>query len=161
MFKRSLIILSALLILALCATAYAQEEPNFVLTAEQINGEFSIPSTTTRQISNLEVDAQEDGLHVSFQMTVTRDGTTNTLNIIAILIGLYDQPRVSALELENTLISNYVVPRSLRQEVTTLLVRSWNDYKASVSVDSPIEQLPTEGIIMRDGGICDPIRHFC
>ena len=165
MSKRLFVLITIVSMLVVFSVAQAQQpttfdEPNFVLTAEQINDEFSIPSTTTRQISNLEVDAQEEGLHISFQMTVTRDGTTNTLNIIAILIGLSDRPRVSALELENTLISNYVVPPSLRQEVMTLLLRSWNDYEASILADLPIAQVPIEGFIMQDGKICDPIRHI-
>ena len=163
MSKRLLSLMTILLLPAVFSVTQAQEtvsdEPRFVLTEEQINTDFSIASTSTREISDLEVDVKEDGLHVSFQMTVIQDGTSNTLSIIAILIGLFDQPRVSAIELENTMISNYTVPVLLRREVTRQLVREWNNYEASVIAELPIELVPNQ-IIMRDGGICDPIRHI-
>jgi hypothetical protein len=144
-----------LLLLAVFSVAQAQES-GIVLTEQQINNGFSIASTTTREISDLQVNVKEDGVHVSFQMTVTRDGTSNTLSIIAILIGLFDRPRVSAIELENTLISSYQVSTALRREVTRLVERSWNDYEAGVIAQLPADMVPTNGIIMRDGGICNP-----
>lgn|GEM_PF-2640187 len=164
MSKRLLSLITTLLLLALFSVAQAQEEvsdePQFVLTEEQIKSDFNIASTATREISDLEVDVKEDGLHVSFQMTVIQDGTSNTLSIIAVLIGLFDRPRVSALELENTMISNYTAPAALQRQVTRLLVRSWNDYEAGVIADLPADLVPAGQIIMRDGGICDPIRHM-
>src|SRR5215213_2741567 len=162
MSKRLLSLMTILLLLAVFSVTQAQEtvsdEPRFVLTEEQINADFSIASTSTREISNLEVDVKEDGLHVSYQMTVIQDGTSNTLSIIAILIGLFDQPRVSAIELENTMISNYTVPVLLRREVTRQLVREWKNYEASVIAELPIELVPTtaNGFIMSDGRICNP-----
>lgn len=162
MSKRMLSLITTLLLLAVFSAAQAQEpvsgEPRFVLTEEQIKSDFSIASTATREISNLDVEVKEDGVHVSFQMTVIQDGTSNTLSIIAILIGLFDRPRVSAIELENTLISNYVVSAALRREVTRQVVRSWNDYEATVIADLPADLVPSsaDGIIMRDGGICNP-----
>ena len=167
MSKRMLSLITLLMLLAVVGVTQAQVrvtpsgEPVFLLTEEQINSDFQIPGSKTRQISNLEVDVQEDGVHVSFQVTITQNGRSNTLNIIAILIGLFDEPRVSSLELENTMISNYIAPTSLRDEVSSLVLRSWNTYEADVLVNIPTEQLPTEGIIMRDGGICDPIRWGC
>lgn len=162
MSKRLLSLITLVLLLSVFSVTQAQEpvsgEPRFVLTEEQINADFSIRSTSTREISDLEVDVKEDGLHVSFQMTVIQDGTSNTLNIIAILIGLFDRPRVSAIELENTMISNYTVPVLLQREATRLLVRSWNDYEAGVIAALPVEVVPTSanGIIMSDGRICNP-----
>lgn len=159
MARRFFILTSVLLLLAVFGVAQAQE-PEFVLTEEQINADFTIASTTTREISDLEVDVKEDGVHVSFQMTITRDGTSNTLSIIAILIGLFDRPRVSAIELENTLVSNFMVSPALRREVTRMVERSWNDYEANVIAQLPADLVPAGQIIMRDGGICDPIRHM-
>jgi hypothetical protein len=159
MSKRLLSLMTILLLLAVFSVTQAQEtvsgEPRFVLTEEQINADFNIASTSTREISDLQVDVKEDGLHVSYQMTFIQDGTSNTLSIIAILIGLFDQPRVSAIELENTMVSNYNVPVLLRREVTRQLVREWNNYEAGVIAELPIELVPNQ-IIMRDGGICNP-----
>lgn len=162
MSKRLLSLIFTFLLLAAFSVAQGQEllpdEPRFVLTEEQINSDFRIASTLTREISDLEVNVKEDGLHVSFQMTVNRNGTSTKLNIIAILIGLFDQPRVSAIELENALISNYAVPASLQREVTRLLERSWNDYEAGVIAELPAELVPNtaNGFIMSDGRICNP-----
>jgi hypothetical protein len=165
MSKRLLTLITLLLLLATFSVTQAQEkgtasDEGLVLTEAQIKADFSIPSTTARQISNLEVDVKEDGLHISFQMTLTRNGKSNTLNIIAVLIGLFAQPRVSSLMLENTMISGYIISPALRDEVTNLVLSSWNGYEATVLVSLPSDQIPTQGIIMRDGGICDPIRHM-
>jgi hypothetical protein len=154
MSKRLLIALIVVLLLALTSVAYAQDTPT--LTQERINQEFTIPSTATRTISNFKVEVHEDGVHVSFDMTVTRDGTSNTLSIIAILIGL----RVNQIDLKNPIISNFQATRSQRLEATSLVERSWNNYMVSVFGDSPTDLVVTEGIIMRDGGVCDPIRHM-
>ncbi len=159
MSKRLLSLVFIVLLSAVFSVAQGQElvpdETRFVLSEEQINSGFRIANTSTREISDLDVDVKEDGLHVSFQMTVNRNGTSTTLNIIAILIGLFDQPRVSVIELENTLISNYQVPASLQREVTRLLERSWNEYEAGVIAELPADLVPNQ-IIMRDGGICNP-----
>jgi hypothetical protein len=75
MSKRLFIGFIVVLLLALTSVAYAQEAPT--LTEAQINAEFTIPSTASRTISNLKVEVHEDGVHVSFDMTVTHDGTSN------------------------------------------------------------------------------------
>lgn len=161
MSKRLFVLLTVVLMLAAFSVAQAQQPTvsgasNFVLTEAQINADFRIPSTATRRISNLDVDVKEDGVYVSFQVTVNRNGTSNTYNIIAILIGLFDEPRITQLELQNAVNRNSVVPSSVRDEVSTMLLRSWNNYEATVLVDLPVDQVPTNGIIMRDGGICNP-----
>ncbi len=157
MSKRLFIPVIVVLLFVLTSVAHAQEAPVApALTEEQINQAFTIPSTATRTISNLKVEVHEDGVHVSFDMTVVRDGTSNTLNIIAILIAL----RVNQIQLENTMISNFQATRSQRLEVTGLVERAWNNYVESVFGDSPADLILAEGIIMRDGGICDPIRHM-
>ena len=81
----------------------------------------------TRQISNLVADVQEDGVHLTFELTIISDGTSNTLSIIAVLIGLY-RPEVSALELENTMVSNFTSSPRQRQAVTSLITRAWRNY---------------------------------
>lgn len=156
MSKRSFTLIIVVLSLILSTVAYAQEAPVLVLTEEQINKEFTIPSTATRTVSDLEVDVHEEGVYVSFDLTVTRDGTSNTLSIIAILIGL----RVNQLELENTMVSSFQATRSQRTAVTGLVERAWEDYVTSVFGELPTDLVSAEGIIMRDGGICDPIRHM-
>ena len=153
MSKRLFIPFMVVLLFVLTSVAYAQEAP--VLTQEQINQAFTIPSTATRTISNLNVEVHKDGVHVSFDMTVTRDGTSNTLSIIAILIGL----RVNQLELENTMISGFQATRGQRREATGVVEQAWGDYMETVFGTSPTV-VTAEGIIMRDGGICDPIRHM-
>ncbi len=160
MSKRLLILITVVSMLAVFSVAQAQQptapgEP-FVLTEAQINRDFTISSTATRQVSNLDVQVHEDGVYVSFQMTVTRDGTTNTLNIIAILIGLFDQPRVSSIELENTLVSSFVAPPALQRDVTSLVLNSWRNYEAGILINIPADQIPAQGFIMQDGKICNP-----
>ena len=153
MSKRLFIPFIVGLLLALVSVAYAQEAP--VLTQEQINQGFTIPNTASRSISNLNVEVHKDGVHVSFDMTTTRDGTSNTLSIIAVLIGL----RVNQITLENTMVSNFQATRSQRREATGVVEQAWGDYMESVFGTSPTV-VTAEGIIMRDGGICDPIRHM-
>jgi hypothetical protein len=126
------------------------DEPVFFLTEEQINAEFTIPSTTTRTISNLEVDVQEDGVHVSFQMTAISDGTSNTLIVGAVLSGLVPV-RVSQVELENTLVSNYIVPRRLQREVTNLVRRAWRNYIRSLATRSGGEVIGDSVVLGEDG----------
>jgi hypothetical protein len=154
MSKRLFIAFIVVLLLALTSIAYAQEAPT--LTEAQINAEFTIPSTASRTISNLKVEVHEDGVHVSFDMTVTHDGTSNTLSIIAVLIGL----QVNHLTLENTMVSNFQATRNQRLAVTGLVEGAWSNYMEIVFGDSPTDLVSAEGIIMRDGGICDPIRHM-
>lgn len=161
MSKQLLMLITIVAMFAVFGSAQAQQptlsgEPIRVLTEEQIRADLVIPSTANRRISNIDVQVHEDGVYVSFQMTVTRDGTSNTLSIIAILIGLFDQPRVSSLELENTLVSNYVVPSGLQREVTNLVLNSWTSYEAGVLALIPADQLPAQGFIMSDGRICNP-----
>jgi hypothetical protein len=126
------------------------DEPVFFLTEEQINAEFTIPSTTTRTISNLEVDVQEDGVHVSFQMTAISDGTSNTLIVGAVLSGLVPV-RVSQVEVENTLVSNYIVPRRLQREVTNLVRRAWRNYIRSLATRSGGEVIGDSVVLGEDG----------
>ncbi len=156
MSKRSFTIIIVVLALMLPTIAYAQEPPVLVLTEKQINEEFTIPSTATRTISGLEVDVHEEGVYISFDMTVTRDGTSNTLSIIAVLIGL----RVNEVVLENTMISSFQATRSQRTAVAGLVEQAWGDYVTSVFGELPTDLVASEGFIMRDGGICDPIRHM-
>lgn len=139
MSKRLLALITVLLMLTVSSVAYGQEpttdEPIFVLTEEQINAEFTIPSTATRTVSNVEVDVQEDGIHISFALTTIRDGTSNTLSIIAILIGLVQQ-NGSAVELENVQITSYLLedgilvtaPSNVQREVNRLVGRAWRNY---------------------------------
>jgi hypothetical protein len=115
-----------LVLFAVSAIAYAQEAPVLVLTEDQINAEFTLPSTATRTISDVEVDVQEDGVHISFELTAVHDGLSNTIFVGATLSGLVPV-RVSQVELEDTLVSNYVAPRRLQREVTNLLGRSWRN----------------------------------
>ena len=131
MSRRLLTLITILLMLTAFSVAQAQETPSgdpiFVLTEEQINAEFTIPNTTARTVSNLAVDVQEDGVHLSFELTTIKDGISNTLSIIAVLIGLY-RPEVSALELENTLVSNFTASPRQRQEVSSLTILAWRNY---------------------------------
>ncbi|MCA0454580.1 MAG: hypothetical protein LCI00_11470 [Chloroflexi bacterium] len=154
MSKRLLIAFIVMLLLALTSVASAQEAPS--LTEERINQEFTIASTAARTISNLNVKVHEDGVYVSFDMTVTHDGTSNTLNIIAILIG----QRVQQIDLKNSKISNFQATRSQRLEATGLVERSWTNYMDSAFGGLTTDLVLAEGIIMRDGGVCDPIRHM-
>lgn len=131
MLKQVFMLCTILFILAFPVGVHAQEDPIFVLTEEQINAEFTIPGTATRTISNLEVDVEEDGVQISFDMTVTQNGTVTTYNIIGILIGLA-KPRVTQLEMENTLISNFTASPNQRREVAGVVVRAWGDYMAGV-----------------------------
>jgi hypothetical protein len=156
MSKRSFTLIIVVLSLMLSTVAYAQEPPILVLTEKQINEEFTIPSTATRTISGLEVDVHEEGVYISFDMTVTRDGTSNTLSIIAVLIGL----RVNEVVLENTMVSSFQATRSQRTAVAGLVEQAWGDYVTSVFGELPTDLVASEGFIMRDGGICDPIRHM-
>ncbi|MCC7207270.1 MAG: hypothetical protein IT323_08190 [Anaerolineae bacterium] len=128
------------LVLAPAAAVNAQDGPVYVLTEQQINADFSIPSTAARRISDLAVDVQPDGVHISFKMTTVKDGTSNTLSIIAILIGLF-QPRVSSLDLENTLISSFSASPALRREVSGMITRAWRDYMAQVAASAETQGL--------------------
>jgi hypothetical protein len=140
--SRRLLTFFTVLLLAVPTVVNGQElmpdEPVFFLTEEQINAEFTIPSTANRTISNLEVDVQEDGVHISFAMTAISDGTSNTLIVSATLIELVPV-RVSQLELENTLVSSYSVPRSLEREITNLIGRSWRRYLRSIATTEVFE----------------------
>jgi hypothetical protein len=139
MSKRLLTLITVVMMLVLFSVTQAQDvssdEPIFVLTEDEINEEFSIPSTATRTVSNLDVDVQEDGVHISFELTTIKDGTSNTLNIIAVLIGMA-QPRVSSLELENILVSNFTVSPRQRQEVSSLITRAWRNYMRDATEDA-------------------------
>lgn len=138
MSKRLLTLITILILLAVFSVAQAQEtasgESVFILTEEQINAEFSIPSTATRRISNLEVDVQEDGVHVSFDMTVTRDGTSNTLSIIAILIGLYQPEQQQVIwSFSDLLVSQVRATGTQRRELANLIGRTWRNYVSDVA----------------------------
>ncbi|MBI1257736.1 MAG: hypothetical protein GC204_09720 [Chloroflexi bacterium] len=158
MSKRVLSLISLLLLLTMVGVTQAQDNGSASqLLADQLKTGFHIPSSATRQISNVSVDMKNDGVHVSFQMTVVRDGTSNTMNIIAILIGLVGKPQVSSFEMENTLISSYSVGSGLRSEAMSLLLSSWNDF---VATGLPAGVDTSQSLIMKDGNICDPIRHI-
>ena len=134
MLKRLLTLITVLLLLVVFSVAYGQsnlplEEVVFSLTEEQINADFTIPSTTTRTVSNLEVDVQEDGVHLSFDLTVTRNGTTATHGISATFIGQSQENRTSS-SFYDLLISGYsvIAPPNMEREVNRLVGRAWRNY---------------------------------
>jgi hypothetical protein len=148
MSKRLFTLIIVGLLLVLSTVAYAQEKPVRSLTEKQINETFTISSTAARTISNLKVKVQADGVHVSFDMTVMSDGTSNTLSIIAILIGL----KANQVEVENKLVSGWRASDNQRREVAGLVDQAWGNY-----VTGAFGELPTgQGIIMSDGRICNP-----
>jgi hypothetical protein len=133
MSKRLRALFILVLLLTVFSIAQAQEAPSgdpiFVLTEEQINAEFNIPSTATRTVSNLEADVQEDGVHLSLDLTVTRNGTTTTHGISALLIGQAQENRRSS-SFYDALISGYsvVAPPSIERDVIRLVGRAWRNY---------------------------------
>jgi hypothetical protein len=141
----------AMLMLAPSAIIFAQDEPILVLSEEQINADFTIPSTAARQISNLKVDVQEDGVHISFDV---RDGSSNTLSIIAVLIGLV-QPRVNQMSFYDLLISSYVTPpRDARREVASVVTRAWSNYVRGVAEENALSLSYAKiEYLMEDDGI--------
>jgi hypothetical protein len=167
MSRRLLTFFTILLLLAVSTAAYAQEpttdEPIFVLTEEQINDEFTIPSTATRTISNVEVDVQSDGIHISFDMTAVRDGTSNTLSIIAILIGQVQENRsafydllISSYMLEDTTVATRIAaPSSVQRVVNRLVGPAWRDYvrDAMAGVDVSADHIESYSLLMDDDSI--------
>lgn len=143
MSKRLLTFITIVPLLAVFSVAQAQDtprgEPILVLTEKQINEEFSIPSTATRQISDLEVDVKEDGVYISFQMTVIRDGTSNTLGIIAILIGLVQADRTASGT--ETVFSSSIVNGPEHQQLNNLVLRAWNSYLNTVRASIPADHI--------------------
>jgi hypothetical protein len=138
MSKRLLTIITAVLMLTVFSIGQAQEPPSgesvLILTEDQINAEFTIPSTATRMISNLQVDVQEDGVHISFDMTVTRDGTSNTLSIIAILIGLYQPEQQQMIwSSSDLLVSQVRATGTQRRELANLIGSAWRIYMGDVA----------------------------
>ena len=136
MSKRLITLITiSMMILVVFSAAQAQEtpsgEPVFVLTEEQINEEFRIPNTATRTFSNVEVDVQEDGVHISFQMTTIKDGTTNTMGIIAVLIGLLHGD-FSTFE-TNVMSSSGVITRYEQRQINALVLRAWRNYMGDVA----------------------------
>jgi hypothetical protein len=152
MSKRLFVLIIVGVLLVLSSVAYAQEAPVRVITEAQITEAFTIPGTATRNISNLKVKVQADGVHLSFDMTVTRDGKSNTLNIIAILIGL----QVNQLQVENPKVSGWQATASQQREVAGLVEGAWETYVTGVFGELPVDLPPAQGIIMSDGRICNP-----
>jgi len=137
MSKRLIILCTLIGILALPIIAYAQEDPIFVLTEDQINVEFAIPSTTTHTITNLEVDVEPDGVQIEFDMTTIQNGTTATHHIIAVLIGLA-KPRVTQLEMEDPVNSSFTPTLSQRRAVANVVARAWSSYIVGVVEENQI-----------------------
>ena len=142
MLKRLLTLITVLL-LVVFSVAQAQEAPSgesvLILTEEQINADFTIPSTATRRISNLEVDVQEDGVHVSFDLTTTRNGTTTTQGIIAILIGLYQPEQQQMMwSFSDLLVSQVTATGNQRRELSNLIGRAWRGYIADVAQENAL-----------------------
>lgn len=137
MSKRLLTLFTIVLLLGVFSVAQAQQptasdEPILVLTEAQINEGFRIPSTSSHRISNLEVDVQEDGIYISFDMTTIKDGTSNTMNIIAILIGLYQPEQERSLySFKDLLVSSVIATGNQRRELTNLIGRAWRNYVAT------------------------------
>src|SRR5690606_23862689 len=138
MSKRLLTLFTIVLLLGVFSVAQAQQptssvEPILVLTEAQINEGIRIPSTSSRRISNLEVDVQDDEIHMSFDMTTIKDGTSNTMNIIAFLIGLYqsEQER-SLLSFKDLLVSSVIATGNQRSEHSTLIGLAWRNYVATL-----------------------------
>jgi hypothetical protein len=148
MSKRLFVLIITGLLLVLSTAAYAQESPVRFVTEKQINEAFTISSTAARTIANLKVKVQPDGVRVSFDMTVKSDGTSNTLSIIAILIGL----KADEVAVENKLVSGWQASDSQRREVAGLVEQAWGNYVTSAFGEPPT----TQGIIMSDGRICNP-----
>lgn len=139
MSKRLLTLFTIVLLLGVFSVAQAQQptasdEPILVLTEAQINEGFRIPSTSSRRISNLEVDVQDDGIHISFDMTTIKDGTSNTVNIIAVLIGLYQPERQQMMwSFADLLVTSVRATGTQRRELMNLIGGAWRNYLADVA----------------------------
>jgi hypothetical protein len=148
-----------LMLLAVSAVAQTQgttsDEPFFILTEEQISREFSIPSSATRRISDLEVDVQENGVHLSFELTTTRNGTTTTTKIIAILIGLVQDTPQSSYTFDWVSITSVTAPGSLQRELETVVRRAWQNYVRSAmgGVDVSADHVEAISMLMAEDGI--------
>jgi hypothetical protein len=138
MSKRMLTFITIVLILTVFSATQAQDAPAgesvLIVTEAQINADFRIPSTTTRRISNLEVDVQEDGIHIAFDLTATRNGTTTTQGIIAILIGLYQPEQQQMIwSFSDLLVSSVRATGTQRRELVNLVGRAWRNYIGDVA----------------------------
>ncbi|GEM_PF-4695463 len=128
---------------------------------------FSPTSTSSRTISNVRVaagDVNGDSVEISFDLTVTgRDGTSNTLSIIAILIGLVRERGQSTYlnyRLEDVIISSVVAGNMIgtdarAQAVANAAARNvtsaFNRYVRSlvIGIDQPFRMEQTaDGILI-------------
>ena len=160
MSKRLLIFTIVLLLLAVTGTAYGQEptagELIFTLTEAQINDEFTIPSTAFYSVSDVEVDVQPDGIHITLEVVDAHDGTSNTMGIIAILIGLVQDNRVS-YSFYDILISSFDVRPSdaTVRELGRLVRTAWQSYANNALRQSGIalNSIRLTDVLMEDEGI--------
>lgn len=137
MSRRLFFLMTALLMTLAFAVAHAQDstpgEPVFALSEAQINDEFTIPETATRTISNLVVDVRQGEVHISFEMTSIQDGTSNTMSIIAILIGL---AQGNQWESKNAIITSLSAPPRVEREIHQLVSRAWQNYTRSALAEA-------------------------
>ena len=149
MSKRLLTFFTALL-LAVPTIVSGQEltpdEPVFFLTEEQINAEFTIPSTASRTISNLAVDVQEDGVHLSFQMTVPLSDT-NTNCAILLLHGDFASWFVG-----DAYDNEMGITRYEQRQINSAVLRAWRNYVRSFATRSGGEVI-SDFVVLGDDGI--------
>jgi len=154
MSKQLFVLCTILLMLAFPIAVNAQEDPVFVLSEEQINAEFTLPSTAARTVANLAVDVEEDGVQVSFDMTVARNGSTSTYNIIAVLIGL---SHVRIMEFKDAWLTEFSATPSQRREVARVVSQAWELYLRGVLEENLLDgtDLTLDDIeaLMESGGI--------
>jgi hypothetical protein len=157
--SKRLILLLTLLVMTVSTVAHAQDttplEPVFVLSEAQINDEFTIPDTATYTISNLVVDVRQDEIHISFDMTSIQDGTSNTMSIIAILIGLVQVDGQQYFSFKDVLVSQLSAPARARREIARLVLPAWRSYlnNAFAGVDVSADHIDFVEMLMEEEGI--------
>ena len=149
MSKRLITFFTALL-LAVPTIVSSQElmddEPVFFLTEDQINDEFTIPNSATRRFSNLEVDVQEDGIHVSFQMTVNLSDT-NTNHAILLLHGDFASWFVG-----DAYDNEMGITRYEQRQINSAVLRAWRNYVRSLVTPTGGEVI-SDFVVLNDAGI--------